>query len=116
VRICALIRIETQANRAQRSPGRVALDDAATLLDPYPGIVTIAEPILDVIRRGLAAQMPGQRLPVGRQILGMYSRRPQLLVSIAGERRELGVLAPIVDPRQPVVHDVPIPKTDLGTP
>src|SRR5216683_4396777 len=67
------IRIETQSDRAQRTPSRVALDDPAALLYPYPGIVTIAESILDIIGRCLTVQMSGQRLPVGRQILGMYS-------------------------------------------
>src|ERR1700722_4261613 len=92
-RFVPLIHIETQSDRAQRTPGRVALDDPAALLYPYPGIVAIAEPILDVIRRSVTVQMSGQRLPVGREILGMYSRRPQLLVPVARERRKLRVLA-----------------------
>src|SRR6266851_9303507 len=83
------IRIETQSDRAQRTPSRVALDDPAALLYPYPGVVTIAESVLDIIRRRNSLQVLGQCLPVGRQILGMDSRRPQLLVPVARERRKL---------------------------
>jgi hypothetical protein len=111
-----LLPVETQPDHSQCTPGRVALDGAAVLLDPYPGTVTIAEPILDIVGRSKPFEMPGPHLPVSRQIIRMYSRRPQLLVPDARERRKLRVLAPVVDPSQPVIHRVPVPKADLGAP
>ena len=49
-------------------------------------------------------------------ILKMYSPLPGTLVTAAGKSRQLGVLAPIIDPGEPVVDDVPVPKADLGAP
>ncbi len=111
-----LVGIEADADHAQRMPLRVALDDPTAFLDPEPAVVTIAQPIFHGENGSTTLQMLGECGAITRQVVGMHARRPEPFVAIARELCESRLFAPIVDPRQPILGNVPVPQADLGSP
>src|SRR3984893_11756541 len=65
-RFVPLVHVETQPDHAQCTTTGVALDDTAVFLYPDPGVVAIAQSILDVVGRSNAVKMPPPHFAVGR--------------------------------------------------
>jgi len=115
-RAMPLIGGEADADHAQRLTRRIAGDHTAAFLNPGPQIVTVAQPVLDVEYGGVAREVFFERRLVSRQILGVHTLRPAGLVALALEVGEARQGAPVVDPGQPIVRNLPVPQTDLRAP